>query len=78
VEHGCDKLPERSQLCIKYGENSVNKAPRPRPAGVFFILEAEARRYFAASITSWVQAPSGALVMTGSEPPDISVFTVRS
>jgi hypothetical protein len=34
--------------------------------------------YFALSITSWVQAPSGALVMTGSEPPDIKVFTVRS
>ncbi|WP_424932201.1 DMT family transporter [Amaricoccus macauensis] len=31
----------------------------------------------AASVTTWVQAPSGALVMTGSEPAESSVSTVR-
>ena len=35
--------------------------------------------YFsAASVIAWVQAPSGALVITGSEPPDSSEATVRS
>ncbi len=32
----------------------------------------------ALSVTAWVQAPSGALVITGSEPPESSVCTVRS
>ena len=33
--------------------------------------------YFALSVTTWVQAPTGSLVITGSEPPASSVFTVR-
>jgi hypothetical protein len=34
--------------------------------------------YFKAlSVTAWVQAPCGSFVITGSEPPDSSDFTVR-
>lgn len=32
----------------------------------------------ALSVMAWVQAPSGSLVITGSEPPASSDFTVRS
>ena len=32
----------------------------------------------AMSVTAWLQAPSGALVITGSEPAVSSVSTVRS
>ncbi len=36
------------------------------------------RDYFSASsVTAWVQAPSGSLEMTGSEPPPSRVATVR-
>jgi len=34
--------------------------------------------HIALSVTAWVQAPSGFLVITGSEPPDSKVLTVRS
>ena len=37
----------------------------------------KSRSYIAASVTTWVKAPSGAWVMTGSEPPPSSVSTVR-
>src|SRR5215218_5059200 len=40
---------------------------RPRPSP---------QSFFAASVTAAVQAPVGSLVMTGSDPPDSSVFTV--
>ena len=39
---------------------------------------AGAAAHFIASYTLWVQAPSGFLVMTGSEPPERSSETVRS
>ena len=32
--------------------------------------------FSALSLTAWVQAPVGSLVMTGSDPPDISAATV--
>ena len=35
-------------------------------------------QFRAASVMAWVQAPSGAMVITGSEPPDKSDCTVRS
>ncbi len=33
---------------------------------------------FAFSQATWLQAPSGIVVMTGSLSPDMSTFTVRS
>ncbi len=44
-----------------------NRRPNTKPAD-----------YIALSVTILVQAPSGALVITGSEPPFNSVCTVRS
>ena len=35
-------------------------------------------QFSAASVTTWVHAPSGAEVMTGSDPPASRVATVRS
>ncbi len=32
----------------------------------------------AASVTAWLQAPSGCLLITGSEPPESRICTVRS
>ncbi len=74
----CDKLPGTPALCGKCGENAGKKTPRPRPGRGVLARKRCGDGYidFALSITSWVQAPSGSLVMTGSEPPDISVFTV--
>ena len=52
-------------------------SPCPRvTASVASLPDAEP--YFIASVTAVVVAPSGFLVITGSEPPAISVATVRS
>ena len=51
------------------GEGPAFAAPRAPPPSYFFI---------AASITECVQAPSGFLVMTGSDLPPRRVATVRS
>jgi hypothetical protein len=61
-------------------DSFLKEKPRRSPGGVEVIHETEVSDYMPAafSITAWVQAPSGVLVMTGSEPPDIKVAMVRS
>lgn len=63
--------------------NEKGRPYRERPF-VFLAPERRGKRWrrayciIAFSQIACVQAPSGAWVMTGSEPPESSVFTVRS
>jgi hypothetical protein len=49
-----------------------------RVASLLAVTGRGRRPYFIASVTAVVVAPSGFLVITGSEPPAIKVATVRS
>ncbi|SEM85695.1 hypothetical protein SAMN04488103_102262 [Gemmobacter aquatilis] len=57
--------------------HSIRLTPAPA-AGPDRSARSNAAYCNALSVIAWVQAPSGALVITGSDPPDISAATVRS
>ena len=59
---------------LKAGKAGPGKMPGP----VLCLRRGGKESHIALSITAWVRAPSGFLVITGSEPPDSSVSTVRS
>ncbi len=76
-----DAINAISDLCRFVAEKSLAHGAnekRARLARAFPVYEVRQMAYFkAASVISCVKAPSGSLVMTGSEPPFISEATVR-